>query len=71
MEFAIELENLTKRFGEKVAVDDLSIRLERGSFLGLLGRNGAGKSTTLKMITGLLIKRSYSSARDGPGNRRP
>jgi len=51
---ALELQNLTKRFGEKTAVDDLSLRLEAGSFLGLLGRNGAGKSTTLKMVTGLL-----------------
>jgi len=51
---ALNLQNLTKRFGEKTAVDDLSLRLEPGSFLGLLGRNGAGKSTTLKMVTGLL-----------------
>jgi ABC-2 type transport system ATP-binding protein len=51
---ALELENLTKHFGAKVAVDDLTLRLEAGAFLGLLGRNGAGKSTTLKMITGLV-----------------
>jgi len=54
MEYALELLNLTKRFGEKTAVDDLTLQLAPGSFLGLLGRNGAGKSTTLKMITGLL-----------------
>jgi ABC-2 type transport system ATP-binding protein len=54
MSYALELERLTKRFGEKVAVDDVSLRLEAGAFLGLLGRNGAGKSTTLKMITGLV-----------------
>ena len=54
MPYALELDHLTKRFGEKVAVDDLTLRLEPGSFLGLLGRNGAGKSTTLKMIMGLL-----------------
>ena len=54
MPAALELENLTKRFGEKAAVDGLTLRLEAGAFLGLLGRNGAGKSTTLKMITGLL-----------------
>jgi ABC-2 type transport system ATP-binding protein len=54
MEYALEIENLTKRFGEKTAVDGLTLRLEAGSFLGLLGRNGAGKSTTLKMVTGLL-----------------
>ena len=54
MEPALELENLTKRFGEKAAVEGLSLSLEPGAFLGLLGRNGAGKSTTLKMVTGLL-----------------
>ncbi len=51
---ALELANLTKRFGDTTAVDDLTLRLEPGAFLGLLGRNGAGKSTTLKMVTGLL-----------------
>lgn len=54
MDYALEIENLTKRFGDKVAVDDLTLRLEPGSFLGLLGRNGAGKSTTLKLVTGLM-----------------
>jgi ABC-2 type transport system ATP-binding protein len=51
---AISIDHVTKKFGEKVAVDDLSLELESGAFLGLLGRNGAGKSTTLKMLTGLL-----------------
>jgi ABC-2 type transport system ATP-binding protein len=51
---ALELQSLTKRFGDKTAVDGLTLRLEPGAFLGLLGRNGAGKSTTLKMVTGLL-----------------
>ncbi len=51
---AIELRSVTKRFGDKLAVDELSLSLEAGSFLGLLGRNGAGKSTTLKMLTGLI-----------------
>jgi ABC-2 type transport system ATP-binding protein len=51
---ALELANVTKRYGDKLAVDDLSLVLEEGEFLGLLGRNGAGKSTTLKMLTGLL-----------------
>jgi len=54
----VELSHVTKRFGEKVAVDDISVSLEPGSFLGLLGRNGAGKSTTLKMVTGLLTPTS-------------
>jgi ABC-2 type transport system ATP-binding protein len=51
---AIELDHVVKRFGDKVAVDDLSLSLPRGAFVGLLGRNGAGKSTTLKMLTGLV-----------------
>ena len=54
MEPALELVDLTKRFGDKTAVEGLSLSLEPGAFLGLLGRNGAGKSTTLKMVTGLL-----------------
>ena len=54
MEPALRLDALTKHFGPKVAVDDLSLTVEQGAFLGLLGRNGAGKSTTLKMVTGLL-----------------
>jgi ABC-2 type transport system ATP-binding protein len=52
--FAVELKSVTKVFGTKVAVDGISMALEPGSFLGLLGRNGAGKSTTLKMVTGLI-----------------
>lgn len=51
---ALELINVTRRFGAQVAVDDLTLTLERGAFLGLLGRNGAGKSTIIKMATGLL-----------------
>ena len=54
MDPALELVDLTKRFGDKTAVEGLSLSLEPGAFLGLLGRNGAGKSTTLKMVTGLL-----------------
>ena len=55
---AIVLDHVTKRFGETVAVHELSLTIERGAFVGLLGRNGAGKSTTLKMLTGLLAPTS-------------
>ena len=59
---AITLSHVTKRFGEKgrevTAVDDLTLEVEQGAFVGLLGRNGAGKSTTLKMLTGLLAPTS-------------
>lgn len=57
---ALEVHRLTKRFGDKVAVDDVSFALAPGAFLGLLGRNGAGKSTTLKMVTGMLVPTSGS-----------
>ena len=50
----IRIENLTKSFGGKNAVDDLSFTVERGEVLGFLGPNGAGKSTTMRMITGFL-----------------
>ncbi len=50
---AIELVGLTKRFGRKAVVRDLSLRVDKGSTLGLIGPNGAGKSTTIKMLMGL------------------
>lgn len=57
---ALRLDAVTKAFDEKVAVNNVTLHLEAGSFLGLLGRNGAGKSTTLKLITGLLRPTSGS-----------
>ncbi len=50
----IEVEHLSKHFGEIKAVDDLSFTVKPGEVLGFLGPNGAGKSTTMKMITGFL-----------------
>lgn len=47
------IKNLTKKFGTLTAVDDLSFEVKKGMVFGLLGRNGAGKSTTIKMILGL------------------
>ncbi len=47
-------ENLSKVYGDKVAVNDLNIQIERGSFTAILGPNGAGKSTTIQMLIGLL-----------------
>lgn len=48
----IEVKNLCKSFGSKVAVDDLSFEVKKGEVLGFLGPNGAGKSTTMRMVTG-------------------
>lgn len=53
-EIAIEAHGLTKRFGDFTAVDQVSFRIERGEIFGFLGSNGCGKSTTMKMLTGLL-----------------
>ena len=50
----IEIKNLTKKFDQFVAVDDLSFSVREGEVLGFLGPNGAGKSTTMKVITGFL-----------------
>lgn len=50
----IKINSLTKRFGEHVAVDNLSFDVQPGEVLGFLGPNGAGKSTTMKMLTGFL-----------------
>jgi ABC-2 type transport system ATP-binding protein len=50
----IRVENLSKAFGPKLAVNDVSFTVERGEVLGFLGPNGAGKSTTMRMITGYI-----------------
>ncbi|HEX3352343.1 MAG TPA: ABC transporter ATP-binding protein [Terriglobales bacterium] len=50
----ISTENLTRRFGDLVAVEEVNLRVAPGQFFGFLGPNGAGKSTTIKMLTGLL-----------------
>jgi ABC-2 type transport system ATP-binding protein len=57
-EAVIEARNLTTRFGDFVATDDISFAVRRGEIFGLLGPNGAGKSTTFKMLCGLLTPSS-------------
>ncbi|HZX97826.1 MAG TPA: ABC transporter ATP-binding protein [Myxococcales bacterium] len=52
--FAIETDALTRKFSAQVAVDGIDLRVPRGSFYGFLGENGAGKSTTISMLTGVL-----------------
>lgn len=51
---SVQIQDLTKRFGNQLAVDQLSFSAKKGEILGFLGPNGAGKSTTMKMITGYL-----------------
>jgi ABC-2 type transport system ATP-binding protein len=53
-EFAVEVTGLTKRFGGIVAVDNLSFSIERGEIFGLVGPDGAGKTTTMRMIAGVV-----------------
>ncbi|MBK5966254.1 multidrug ABC transporter ATP-binding protein [Thiocystis minor] len=53
-EIAIEAEDLTMRFGDFVAVDHVNLSIRRGEIFGFIGSNGCGKSTTMKMLTGLL-----------------
>ena len=53
-EIVIDAKGLTRRFGDFVAVDHVSLTIERGEIFGFLGSNGCGKSTTMKMLTGLL-----------------
>ena len=53
-EIAIEAKGLTRRFGDFTAVDNVTLSIERGEIFGFLGSNGCGKSTTMKMLTGLL-----------------
>src|SRR5438034_1336873 len=54
MDDAIRTFRLTKHYGGRKVVDRLDLRVPKGTVYGLLGRNGAGKSTTLKMITGMV-----------------
>lgn len=70
-EYILEVENIEKRFGALVAVDDVSFEIDRGSFIGLIGPNGAGKSTLFNLITGVLSPSSgsvYFNGEDITGN---
>ena len=50
----IRVENLTKYYGKRLAVDDISFNIGKGEIVGFLGPNGAGKTTTMRMLTGFL-----------------
>jgi ABC-2 type transport system ATP-binding protein len=55
VQFAIDIQGLTRRFGDFTAVDHLTFQVKPGEIFGLLGPNGAGKTTAIKMFTGLLL----------------
>ena len=57
----IEVRNLTRKFGDFTAVDGISFEVKRGEIFGFLGANGAGKTTAIRMLTGLLIPTSGSA----------
>ncbi|MBL9185416.1 MAG: ATP-binding cassette domain-containing protein [Verrucomicrobiaceae bacterium] len=61
----IQVKNLRKEFGSKVAVEDVSFKVEKGEVLGFLGPNGAGKSTTMRMVTGYFRPTSGSVSLGG------
>lgn len=58
MEYAIEVNNLTKKFGDFTAVNNLSFNIEKGKIFGFLGPNGSGKSTTIRMLCGVITPTS-------------
>jgi ABC-2 type transport system ATP-binding protein len=58
MPHAVEIDHLTRRFGDFTAVDDISLSVEVGEIFGFLGANGAGKTTAIRMLTGLLMPTS-------------
>ena len=61
----IKVENVTKRYGTKLAVDDVTFEVRKGEIVGFLGRNGAGKSTTMNIITGYISSTSGTASVDG------
>ena len=61
----LEVKGITKEFGTKKAVDNLTFKLENGKILGLVGRNGAGKSTTFRMILKIIDQTNGEILYDG------
>src|SRR3990172_10215760 len=62
---AVDVEDLSRRFGDFVAVDNISLSVKKGEVFGFLGPNGAGKSTTIRMLCGLLLPTSGSGTVGG------
>ncbi len=70
----IETRDLTKKYGELFAVERLTIKLEPGDVYGFIGPNGSGKTTTMRILATLLIRRGvrqpYAATRSIPGRRK-
>ena len=64
-EFVLEVKGVNKSYGKKPALNDISLKLERGKIIGLLGQNGTGKTTLIKLINGLLTPDSGQIFVDG------
>lgn len=60
LEIALEIQHLSKKYGKKIALENISFSVKKGICFGLLGPNGAGKSTTMKILTGIVIADSGS-----------
>ena len=60
-ELLLQTRNLTKQYGRHRAVDDVNMHIKKGAIYGFIGRNGAGKTTCLKMISGLSTKGTFKS----------
>ena len=61
----IEIEHLTKKYGDRYAINDVSFKVEKGEIVGFLGPNGAGKTTTMSILTGYLSSTSGRACIDG------
>ena len=61
----IKIEHLTKKYGERYAINDISFTVEKGEIVGFLGPNGAGKTTTMSILTGYLSSTSGRACVDG------
>jgi ABC-type multidrug transport system ATPase subunit len=69
--FALEVKGLTKVFGQLVAVDHVSFKVDQGEFFGFLGPNGAGKTTTIRMLRGIIKKNSGEAVGNLANKGRP
>lgn len=62
MEAVLRTEHLTKTFGNKAAVNDVSMTIEKGDIYGFIGKNGAGKTTLMRLVLNLIFQRAEPSS---------